>query len=230
MNFLTTNKLKPLLGWLSSKSVPALLGAALSWSSIAEAQTLISPPSDPFDFTTCLPSIIPSPNPGGQLQINTYISTAAFAIDPKNSSHLVTAISLDSLFLNTFELPTSVSIQPIAWSKNSGATWNFTNIPISTCEGGNTSQLGSVGALAFSKKGHSLYFAGTYNDTELFPGNNFLRTGQFVAVSHDQGRRWNTPVIVDIVPGSVYASFEGTTDEPGPSLSDRHCMKNIGLI
>src|ERR1700733_10340487 len=90
---------KPWQKWLSA-SASAFVGSVLLMSASAEAQTNISPPADPFNYTMCLPTILP-PSATGTVQLNSFLS-GQLAINPHDSKDLVALIGLDAIKLTGY--------------------------------------------------------------------------------------------------------------------------------
>lgn len=207
---------------LSWKSFMALLAGSLVMSAAATAATItyssigINPPADPYNPATCLPTQVP-PAVTGDLQTHSFLS-APIVSNPQNKKILVTTFGLGSLLLDGFN-GASVGITPVGRSLDRGQTWSYVNIPFTPCAGGNVSQSAGASSLAYDKDGKQLYLAGGYNDTQLFNGQPYVRTGKFVTTSRDDGKTWTTPLIISVTPGSLNQDFIGTSDGGGQSIA-----------
>lgn len=184
-----------------------------SLKSAAPLQISPPPPPDPIlaNQATCLtntfdPSIF-TPTGLGSItwQFNSYISPI-IAVNPRDKKNLVTVFARDK-FEDSSGLYFSLEADTLAAvSKDGGETWTVNPVQPVPCLGGTVSQTISKAGfpLSFSKKG-TLYFSGTFADTQPFDGRPTTQAGIFVQKSLDGGITWSDPVIVDFTNSSAFA-------------------------
>lgn len=198
------------------KSFAFLLGSLLSWSGVAqsvnisyEAVEQLTPVGVPYNINACLPAQIPTGATGGVLNINNYTS-GNIVSNPDHKRRLLTSIGYGSLsFTDYFGF--SLGFATIAHSDDRGVNWEYSYIPLTPCLGEHISQTGGGASLAYDHKGERVFAVGTFDDTNLFEGEQYLRRGIWVSSSKNDGQTWADAKVLATLPALNEYDSAGVT-------------------